>query len=511
MVLDTNDHPYVVWFGSDGSTDRIYYSSNLGPGWLVQQNLSTGSTGNFYPEIALDLCGNPHVVWDGHDGSTELIWYSADIKYDFYFAEGYTGAGFQEYLCLGNSGDAPLEVAVTYLFADGTPSLDKIYTVPKLARFTADVNTEVGADKNVSIRCEALSPFVAERPMYFSYAGGPGEWTGGSDAVGANRTSRNWYFAEGYTGPGFDEWVCVFNPGDNDASLTFNFQTQEDGLVVPTGTHTVPAHSRGTFKANDLLGGKDYQTSLALASDVPVVAERPMYFDYQGTVGWGWTGGHDVLGVPALGRDYYFAEGTTRSGFEEWLTLQNPGAAEITVSAVYQLGEGTPVPKEYKVPAGFRKTVYVPDEVGAERDVSVHLSSSSVFLAERPMYFNYREEWTGGHCVIGAASPGAGWFFAEGYTGEGFEEWLCIQNPGATAAHVSITYYPQGGGAPIVKDPITVAANSRATVFVNTDAGEGLSICAKVTSDQPVIVERPMYFNFDGIWDGGSDVVGYQP
>ncbi len=307
----------------------------------------------------------------------------------------------------------------------------------------------------------------------------------------------------------------MLNPWGAEAHLTFNFQTQEDGLVVPTGTYTVPAHSRATFKANDLLDGKSYQTSLKLSSDVPVVAERPMYFEYQGTGSWGWTGGHDVMGTPTLARDYYFAEGTTRAGFEEWLTLQNPGAAEITVHASYQLGEGAPVEQDYKVAAASRKTLYVPTEAGADKDVSVHLSSASDFLAERPMYFDYSGMgswgWTGGHCVIGAPSQGTDWFFAEGYTGAGFEEWLCIQNPGAAAAHVIITYYPQGGGAPIVKDPITVAANSRSTVFVNTDAGEGLSICAKVASDKPVIVERPMYFNFDGIWSGGSDVVGYQP
>ncbi len=31
-----------------------------------------------------------------------------------------------------------------------------------------------------------------------------------------------------------------------------------------------------------------------------------------------------------------------------------------------------------------------------------------------------------------------------------------------------------------------------------------------MTSDQPVIVERPMYFNFIGL-TGGHDVVGYTP
>jgi hypothetical protein len=100
-------------------------------------------------------------------------------------------------------------------------------------------------------------------------------------------------------------------------------------------------------------------------------------------------------------------------------------------------------------------------------------------------------------------------YFAEGYTGEGFEEWLCIQNPGVAPVNVIITYYPEGGEAPITKVAPPIAAYSRYTVYVNEYAGTGLSISAEAGSDQPVIVERPMYFNFQGKWTGGHDVVGY--
>ncbi len=31
------------------------------------------------------------------------------------------------------------------------------------------------------------------------------------DGVGA----KTWFFAEGYTGPGFDEWILVYNPPEN--------------------------------------------------------------------------------------------------------------------------------------------------------------------------------------------------------------------------------------------------------------------------------------------------------
>jgi hypothetical protein len=427
----------------------------------------------------------------------------------FYFAEGYTGTGFQEYLCLGQPVDSDLEVTVTYLFRDGSDPLVQKYTVPGLSRYTVDVNGVVGQDKEVSIKCEADWPFVAERPMYFNYQGA---WTGGHDVVGASETSDRWYFAEGYTGPGFEEWICVLNPGDAAAELTFRFQTQEEGEKVVEGL-SVPPNSRGSFKANDLLGGKSYQTSLTLESTQPVVAERPMYFNYQGTGGWGWTGGHCVMGASSLASEYFFAEGSTRSGFEEWLTLQNPGGSEIQVQATYMLGTGETKEFTYPVPAAKRSTVYVPTEVGEGQDVSVRLACSEPFLAERPMYFDYAGlgnwGWTGGHCVIGATESATGWFLAEGYTGYGFEEWICIQNPGGTDASVTVTYYPEQGSSKTTGH--TVYANSRYTVPVNADAGTDLAISTEVSSNQPVIVERPMYFSYGAGWTGGHDVVGFIP
>ncbi|MEW6554176.1 MAG: DUF5719 family protein [Actinomycetota bacterium] len=437
----------------------------------------------------------------------------------FYFAEGYTGPGFQEYLCLGNPGLSPVDITVNFMFKGGGAPMSEDFEVPAQSRLTLDVNALVGAGKDVSIMCEGGSSYVAERPMYFDYTGAGEHWTGGHDVVGASAPRTAWYFAEGYTGPGFDEWICVLNPGDGDADLTFHFQTP-GGTDMAVGGKSVPAHSRETFKANELLGGA-YEASLKLVASEPVVAERPMYFDYLGAdpaAPRHWSGGHCVMGAPGLATEYYFAEGYTGPGFEEYLTIQNPGGAEISVEAKYQLGpdQGGPVHATYTVPANGRRTVFVNGAggVGEGKDASVHLTCSEPFLAERPMYFDYTGygnwHWKGGHCVIGAGETSQTWFFAEGYTGPGFDEYLCIQNPGSVDADVTITYYPGGDGDPIVQVQPTVAANSRYTVYVNVDAGAGLSISAKVDADQPVICERPMYFNFTGL-DGGHDVVGFIP
>jgi Tol biopolymer transport system component len=427
--------------------------------------------------------------------------------YYFYFAEGYTQYGYQEYLCLGNPGAAPMDVHVTYLFRNGTTQ-EETYNVPADSRLTVDVNAAIGDGLEVSIKCEAADPYVAERPMYFDYQNA---WTGGHDVVGVPAPACTWYFAEGYTGAGFEEWICILNPGDLPAELTFRFQTQEEGEKTVSGFVASP-NSRVSLRVNDLLGGGSYQTSLKLESNHPIVAERPMYFSYSGTGDWGWTGGHCVMGASSLANDYYFAEGTTRAGFEEWLTIQNPGDEQINVHATYNLGTGTPVETDTIIDPGRRTTIYVPDQIGTEQDASVHLSSESYFLAERPMYFDYQGlgswGWTGGHCVIGANSPASDWFFAEGYTGAGFEEWLCIQNPNTADAQVSITYYLEGGTL-IVKPPIPVPGGTRFTVAVNMHAGTDLNISAKVHSIEPIIVERPMYFNFRDIYPGGHDVLGF--
>ena len=428
-----------------------------------------------------------------------------NINPSFYFAEGYTGEGFQEYLCMGNSGDTEATAYITYMFP-GEDSMDQTVTIDSNSRTTVDVNAYVGAGKEVSIEVTGDSPnLVAERPLYFNYQGS--SLPGGSDVLGASAPARNWYFAEGTTIPGFHEYITVLNPGGTTANLTFRYMVEGEGEEVHTGT--VGATSRATFTASEQVGeGK--HISLLLESDQDVVAERPMYFDYQGLSSRGWTGGHCVIGTNSPATDWFFAEGNTYTWCEEWLCMQNPDDDAITVNATYQLGEGQgdPIGKSYTVPAKERLTVSVNQEIGIDKDTSVHLTSTSPFIAERPMYFDYHDIYPGGHDVLGAKASATTWFFAEGYTGPNFEEWLCIQNTGATNANLTITYYPEGGEAPIVTNH-TVSGDSRETINVNTDAGANLSISARVVSDQPVIVERPMYFNFNGVWPGGHDVVGY--
>ncbi len=469
--------------------------------------------------VDLDLARAKEGVWDlnvtNPDGGIGTLsggfTVTPQAGSNFYFAEGCTKDGFHEYLCLGNLNDYEALAHVRFLLPDGyTESMD--ISIPADSRYTLDVNNYLGSGFDVSLQVVSSDNIVAERPMYFSY---PTDVTDGTISMGATATSRYWYFAEGYTSDSFREYVCILNPGNLDAYMTFYFQTQEEGLLYKDDLFCA-AHSRATFFVNSLVGGGSYQTSLIVASSQPVVAERPMYFSYDGMGDWGWRGGHCVTGATRPAHEYYLAEGTTRPGFEEWLTLQNPAAQAITVWAEYQLGpgQGGPISKSYVVPGDGRITVFVANEVGPDKDVSIHLTSESPFLAERPIYFWYSYRgatWSGGHCVIGTTALDAEWFFAEGYTAENFDEWLCLQNPSDQDVVAMIYYLVEGYGS-LSPRSVEVPAHSRVTVFVNDDAGWNLSLSAYIAANGPgIIVERPMYFNYGGAWTGGHDVVGMNP
>jgi hypothetical protein len=217
--------------------------------------------------------------------------------------------------------------------------------------------------------------------------------------VGARAPSRRLYFAEGCTHSWADEWLCIQNPGGTDANVELTFQ-----VAGETGfSRTVPVSgaSRCTVDVKAEVGqGKD--VSVALESDQPVVAERPMYFNYQER----WPGGHDVMGADCPSEQIYFAEGTTRYNpndgyFEEWVCIQNPGtdAAEVTVS--FMKTNGTEVPYEFTLAAGDRKTLSANEILGENVDAAMVINSNRAVVAERPMYFDYHGFAVGGHDTTG--------------------------------------------------------------------------------------------------------------
>ena len=405
-----------------------------------------------------------------------------------YFAEGYTGPGFQEYLTVQNPGAAQT-LCVDYLLQTGKVIV-KPYSLAGSSRTTIDVNGDVGGGQNVSAHLYAQNPFIAERPMYFDYNN---SITGGDDVMGAQSLNTTFYFAEGYTGPGFSEYLTLMNPSSQTAvvNVTYFFQSGSPKVVQ----HSIAPTSRATIFVNDPAeaGPNQSVSTLVQSTGVAILAERPMYFDYNGK----WTGGHVAVGATALSQSLNLAEGHVGDGFDEYLTLFNPGIADATATITYYLRSGAPVARTVAVPAQTRQTVFVNGVLPAGSDDSVKVTSDAPIMVERPMYFDYLNQWTGGHDAVAVSSSqlASTLHFAEGYVASNFTEYLTVENPNNAAVGVTFDYQVQGGGTKSVFK--VVQPNSRFTELVNADLASGSSSSVTVSaSGGNILVERPMYFAY---------------
>jgi sugar lactone lactonase YvrE len=338
-----------------------------------------------------------------------------------------------------------------------------------------------------------------------------------------------WYFAEGNTMQGFDQFFCIQNPdSEKTAHVTITY--------MPWGAHyftkefDVNPSSRFTVRVNDSNwtggAGPGYTgLSAKVEANIPIIAERPMYFNKP--FGENVVGGHNVMGVNETSKKWYFAEGNTMEGFAQFFCIQNPDPLQTAhIKITYMPYGASPFEKQITVAPASRFTVDVSNPIwpGAAgrgyTGLSAKIESDIGIIAERPMYFDLPTiGMRGGHNVMGLTSEvNRTFYFAEGNTMEGFAQFFCIQNPDPYQnATVTITYMPYGA-SPFNKQ-ITVGPSSRATIYVNDNAWPGgagpgyTGLSAKMESDIGIIAERPMYFNLPtlGLVEGHNVMGATEP
>lgn len=193
------------------------------------------------------------------------------LSTEWHFAEGCTRRFFQSYVLLGNPGEDDALVAIDYYLNDA--SIRHEYLVRARSRVTVPISSQGGLnDREMSFSVFSNRPLVAERSLYYDLD----SHRGGDDAMGSPGTSTTWYFSEGYTEGGFDTYVLISNPSFSPAYVRAEF-LRDDGAVF-TYDYLVPAQRRVTITADALPGLERAAFSTVLNSDVPIVAERAMYF-----------------------------------------------------------------------------------------------------------------------------------------------------------------------------------------------------------------------------------------
>jgi len=163
----------------------------------------------------------------------------------------------------------------------------------------------------------------------------------------------------------------------------------------------------------------------------------------------------------------------------------------------FLLESGTAVTKTLTMDPRSRVTIdagTIPELVHQSFGMEVTFAQPGV--AERAMYFGTSPLWTGGHGSAGATAAATDWFLAEGATGEFFETFVLVANPSSNPADVTFTFLTDGGAS--ITRTKRVPANGRLTVNIELEdpALANAAVATRVTSTQPVVVERSQYWPF---------------
>jgi Family of unknown function (DUF5719) len=191
---------------------------------------------------------------------------------------------------------------------------------------------------------------------------------------------------------------------------------------------------------------------------------------------------------------WYLAEGCTASGFQEYITIENPNDTGVTADITYMLSTGVSSPGPVFLQPLSQTTIDPSSTVGQTWAVATKIVArdSKPIAADRTMTWQEPGGLAEMHNSVGVTTPSLTWYLSEGSSAWGFETWLLLQNPGTKDATVQITYMLEGG------PPVTVSrllqANTRSTMNMADSIGAA-DASIRVTSDEPLVAERSMYRN----------------
>lgn len=575
-VSNTVNNPHISGIGVDNTTGNVWFDDSINarvgyltPGKYQNDCATLGSTagvtytfltGSAHPHDGLLVDGSGN-VFVAEEFASLLAYIPAGATLPppittyppgptaktWYFAEGRVGANFEEFLTIGNPDPAnQCIVNITYLLESGAPVTVQHIIAPA-TRWTESVNGDLGTPVNSATgksvativqntANSSCNGVVAERPMYFNFHGDQSA----TDVVGATHTATSFYFADTPSGNGYSSFITILNPpGGSTATVTANYFA--NGHQVGTQTTTVAPGARGTLSP-DGLNGLPTHVAAVVTSTQPVVVERPTYFtNVDGGFAGNVTGAASVIGSQALQQEYYFAEGyagQSSSGgkTQENLVIANLGAttaATVTISLEYINGTKHSFPVTVAPNTQVIWNVNTQGTGAASNEVSADVVSSGPgIVVSRQLYFNYVHtlsrgvlQANGGTEVTGlpALQISKSYSFAEGYSNNGYNEWLTLQNPTAAAETIYITMV--NGYGRVYTMNVNVGANSRSTVDITAQIlanllragddhrGYEVSMTVQTLNGANFVAERPMYMNTNGISSfssvGGTDVLGY--
>jgi len=229
-------------------------------------------------------------------------------------------------LVIANSSETDFSATVTLLSKDQPPVVNAV-SVPARSQITLDARGGIS------------SPFVSAIVEIVGREGSVEQIVrhpaGDAVVLCATQPSKEWYFADGFTGADSIEQIVMTNPYVDATVVDITFVTadaerspeQLQGFVLPP--NSVVALSM------DEQGARNEQiVAVSIrASSGRLVAGRVQHYLGQGRLGFSMS-----LGAPAMSTQWWFANGERFAGNTENLIVYNPSSRDRSLSVVFVNG-----------------------------------------------------------------------------------------------------------------------------------------------------------------------------
>ncbi len=219
----------------------------------------------------------------GHEGAG-----APALSPDWFFAEGRTGAWFDEYLLLANPTAQAVTADITFMTATGT-NVQRRVDVPATSRVTIDVEREASAvadaELAASIHVRDGGAIVAERTLW--WGGAFPEWIESHNSLGATATSARWLCATGETGGVHLGETYILIANTSSATSDVRVRVLGDAGAPVESTFTVAPRSRFNVEMSSAFPSIRDRTYAVLVEAfdgvTDLVVERAIYWSAHGT------------------------------------------------------------------------------------------------------------------------------------------------------------------------------------------------------------------------------------
>ncbi|MGD9705276.1 MAG: DUF5719 family protein [Acidimicrobiia bacterium] len=314
--------------------------------------------------------------------------------------------------------------------------------------------------------------------------------TGVSISPCGNDASTQWYFADGTSVDGVTYSILLTNPYPDSAVVDISLVTAS-GLTNPTELqgYVVPPRSIGTVDISGSFARDEEQLSIAVESRRGrVIAAKSQTFNGGRRLGYTVS-----LGSPAVGDQWFFADGESGTGIDERYSIFNPTSEAIDVDVVFLPIADAPDLAPVTVTVESEDTVLV-DAATVEgmpagvHSVSVRTFSSASIVVERALT-RPAGQVVATSVVLGSRFASPSWWLPTGVP-VATPGALVVQNATNLDGTFTVSSLGPGGLAP-VPGLTDVALGAGGVVALDLTAADAVGKTVLVTSpDLQLIVEQ---------------------